>query len=63
MTATIRLEPEHFNAVCYATIPKSWTIFPDDGSPKIPCDDMADALVVARRLGFTIRAALRGGLR
>ena len=53
-TATIRHEPEHFNAVCYAIIPESWTIFPDDGSPKIPCDDMADARAVASRFGFTI---------
>jgi|TARA_R110000824_G_scaffold401687_2_gene613634 hypothetical protein len=54
-TATIRHEPAYFNAVAYANIPESWTIYPDDGSLKMPCEDMADARAVAARFGYTIR--------
>jgi hypothetical protein len=53
-TATIRHEPGYFSNTCYANIPDSWTIFPDDGSPKIPCDSHADAEEVAEQFGYTI---------
>ena len=54
-TAQIRREPAYFNAVAYANVPESWTIYPDDGSPPMPCEDMADARAVAARFGYTIQ--------
>jgi hypothetical protein len=53
-TATIRYEAPHFNGVAYANIPGGWTIFPDNGNPKIPCDDLEDALEVAARFGYAV---------
>ena len=53
-TATIRHEPAHFNAVAYANIPESWTVFPDDGSPKMPCDSVSEAREIAERFGYRV---------
>ena len=53
-TATIQHEPAYFNTVAYANIPESWTIFPDNGAPKLACDSLQDAREVAERFGYTI---------
>lgn len=53
-TAKIRHEPAYFNTTAYANIPEAWTIHPDDGSPKMACEDVADARAVAARMGYTI---------
>ena len=54
-TAQIIHQPAHFNPVAYANIPESWTIFPDNGAPKLPCDSLQDAREVAERFGYTIK--------
>lgn len=53
-TATILFEAPHFNEVAYANIPGGWTIFPDNGLPKMCCDDLEDALQVASRFNFEV---------
>jgi len=53
-TATIRFEPAYFNSVCYANIPESWTVFPDNGRPKLKCDSVEDAREVAASFGYEI---------
>ncbi len=52
-TATIRHEPAHFNEVCYANIPESWTVFGSDGDV-FPGEDLEDARAIAKRFGYRV---------
>ncbi len=53
-TAVIRFEPGYFNEVCYAYVPESWTIFPNNGNQKLKCDSVDDARQVAASFGYRI---------